>query len=81
NGPWETYREDLESKADGLVSTEVDKAGFYRFIETEAPDGFILFINFQKLDSIVMCWGCWSFWLDWFIFHRSSIKECLLFTS
>lgn len=42
NGPWETYREDLESKADGLVSTEVDKAGFYRFIETEAPDGFIL---------------------------------------
>lgn len=42
NGPWETYREDLESKADGLVSTEVDKAGFYRFIEIEAPDGFIL---------------------------------------
>ncbi|WP_270337691.1 SpaA isopeptide-forming pilin-related protein [Lactococcus petauri] len=42
NGPWETYREDLESKADGLVSTDVDKAGFYRFIETEAPDGFIL---------------------------------------
>ena len=42
DGPWETYREDLESKADGLVSTDVDKAGFYRFIETEAPDGFIL---------------------------------------
>ncbi len=42
NGPWETYEEGLTSEDDGLVTTIVEKEGYYRFIETQAPDGFVL---------------------------------------
>lgn len=42
NGPWETYEEGLSSGTDGLVTTVVEKEGYYRFIETQAPNGFVL---------------------------------------
>lgn len=41
-GPWATYSENHVSQADGLVTTNVEKEGYYRFIETQAPAGFVL---------------------------------------
>ncbi len=42
NGSWETIAEGLTSGADGLVTHTVEKDGLYRFIETQAPTGFVL---------------------------------------
>ncbi|MEG1094413.1 MAG: SpaA isopeptide-forming pilin-related protein [Lactococcus sp.] len=42
DGPWETIAEGLTTGADGIVEKNVGKDGYYRFIETQAPDGFVL---------------------------------------
>ena len=41
NDPWETVAEDLTSGDNGLVKLDVEKDGYYRFVETQAPDGFV----------------------------------------
>ncbi|WP_285006684.1 SpaA isopeptide-forming pilin-related protein [Lactococcus garvieae] len=42
DGPWETIAEGLTTGANGIVEKNVGKDGYYRFIETQAPDGFVL---------------------------------------
>ncbi len=39
---WELLVENLQSGADGLVTTSVPGPGRYRFIETQAPNGYVL---------------------------------------
>lgn len=42
NGTWETIETGLTSTADGLVRLDVEEDGRYRFIETQAPSGYVL---------------------------------------
>ncbi|WP_416037627.1 SpaA isopeptide-forming pilin-related protein [Lactococcus formosensis] len=39
---WELLVDNLQSGADGLVTTNVPGPGRYRFIETQAPNGYVL---------------------------------------
>ncbi|WP_270317321.1 SpaA isopeptide-forming pilin-related protein [Lactococcus petauri] len=56
-GPWTTYSENHVSQADGLVTTNVDKEGYYRFIETQAPNGFVLDETPQQITRRVTMGG------------------------